>query len=237
MLGALLAPTRLRADMAQADENFDKRGNPANASLSLGLTKKFIAENPTTIEGYWKASRIAHWIADHETDRKKKLAQFEEGINFAKAGLAVSSDSVECHFWLAANYGSNGEVRGVLKSLFLVKPIRAELNEVVRLNPTYQGGGGYRVLGVVDYKVPGFAGGNRKRALEELNKAMAIDANNPFNQYYVAEYYSVTGNKAKALEHLDILAKLTPTRGNQDNDALYLEMMQKKGEALRATLK
>jgi len=40
--------------------------------------------------------------------------------------------------------------------------------EVNRINDRYDGGGGYRVLGVVDYQVPGFAGGLRDGEMAQM---------------------------------------------------------------------
>ncbi len=90
------------------------------------------------------------------------------------------------------------------------------------------------MLGIVDYKVPGFAGGNKKRSLEELNQALAIDPKNPFNQYYIAEYYATAvGEKPKAREHLSILSNLDVTT---DTDAPDLAMMKARGEELLAKI-
>jgi tetratricopeptide (TPR) repeat protein len=105
----------------------------------------------------------------------------------------------------------------VLKSLFLVKPIRREMVMVNQLNDKLDGGGAWRMLGIIDYKVPGFAGGNKKRALEELNKSLAIDSTNPYTYYYLADYYLTIGQKDKAKAALDTLANLK-TSPDQEPD-------------------
>ena len=64
------------------------------------------------------------------------------------------------------------------------------------------------MLGVVDYKVPGFIGGSKKRAKEELEKAVAMDPNNPFTHYYLAEFYKITGDAAKKKAEIDALRTL-----------------------------
>ena len=79
-----------------------------------------------------------------------------------------------------------------------------------------------------------FAGGNRKRALENLTKAMEIDPTNAFNHYYLAEFYETAGQDAEAAKKLDSLAALTPTA---DVDAPDLKFIQLKGEKLRKSLK
>lgn len=233
LLGALLVSplTAAPADtIQQADGIFAARTDFSGAEQALSLYKKVMEENPDNIEAQWKAARAIYWIADHSTSTKDKLRLFEEGIKMAEKTVQLDPKSVDAHFWLGGLYGSYGETKGVLKSLALVKPIRREMDAINRLDDTYQGGAGYRVMGIVDYKVPGFAGGSRKRAIENLNKALEIDPNNAFTRFYLAEYFQLTKNKAKALEHLDALEKIEPTK---DVDAPDLKMMKARGAELR----
>jgi tetratricopeptide (TPR) repeat protein len=230
-----VGPAEIAAiNTVEGDRAYLKRADLIQAKVALEMYEKSIEQYPNEVEPYWKASRAAWWIADHTTSSIEKIATFQKGIDLAKKALVLNPNSVEAHFWLGGNMGSFGEAKGVLKSLFLVKPIRKEMEDVIRLNPTFDGGAGYRVLGVVDYKVPGFAGGNKKRALENLNKALAIDSTSSFNHYYMAEYFFTVGNKAKASEHLAILQSLTPRSELDKPDVM---MMQKKGEALAAKIK
>jgi len=215
----------------KGDSLYKNRSGLKNASEALALYEKGIEVAPH-VEAYWKASRAAWWIGDHTATKKEKLKSFQKGIEYSKKGIALDPNSVESHFWLGANYGSYGESRGVLKSLFLVKPIRKEMEEVLRIDPPFEGGGGYRVLGVVDYKVPEFSGGNKKRALERLTKAYDIAPRNPFTNYYLAEYYVLTKKKDLARKHLGLLATLTEA----DADPADLDMMKKKGEKLAVSL-
>src|SRR5207247_1353398 len=116
--------------------------------------------------------------------------------------------------------------KGVMKSLSMVKPIRHEMAEVIRINDHYSGGGAYRVLGVVDYKVPGLVGGSKKRAKEELDKALAMGPNDPFTHYYLAEFYKITGDDAKKTAELEILHTLqVPVESIPE-----LKMLQQKAD-------
>lgn len=215
------------------DALYARRENPADAQAAFIEYEKALAADPSSSEAAWKAARACHWIGDHARQKREKLAWYERGIEIARAAVERHPDSAECRFWLAGLYGSYGEARGVLKSLSLLKPIRRELREVVRIDPTYQGGAGYRVLGIVDYKVPPIAGGNKKRALELLEKSLAIDPEDPFTTYYLAEYFSVVGEREAALEKLDSLRALAP---GAEYDAADLKFIQAKGETLRKKL-
>lgn len=219
--------------MEQGDEFYAGRTAASGAAEALGFYDKVLVEDPENAEAQWKAARSLYWMADHASLTREKLKLFQEGIARAEHTVETHPKSVEARFWLGGLYGSYGEAKGILKSLALVKPIRKEMEAINRLDDQFQGGAGYRVSGIVDYKVPGFAGGSKKRALENLNKALAIDPNNAFTRYYLAEYFQITGKQQEAMEHLNALEKLEPTR---DVDGPDLAMMKERGEKLRQKL-
>jgi tetratricopeptide (TPR) repeat protein len=221
------------AEIQAGDALFSQRTPSTGAAAALSQYEKAM-DGPDRPEALWKAARALHWIGDQSSNRKEKLAAFEKGLAYAKEAVARAPERPEPHFWLAALYGSYGEARGVLKSLALVGPLREQLEAINRIDEHFQGGAGWRVLGIVDYKVPGFAGGSKKRALERLQKAMAMDPTNAFNVYYMAEGSAECGRRDDAARYLDALARLTPTA---DVDAADLASMQRKGEAFRAKLK
>src|SRR5205807_2278562 len=113
-------------------------------------------------------------------------------------------------------------------SLSLVKPIRHEMQEVIRLDEHFSDGGAWRVLGVVDYKVPGLMGGSKSRAKEELEKALSYGPSNPFNHYFMAEYYKTIGDKSKKEVEIAALRALKET----SELGPELKMMQGRAEKL-----
>jgi len=183
--------------LAQADAAYAKREDVSQATIAMDFYEKLGAAGAdSATEAYWKAARAAWWVAEHTPGRTEKLEVFQRGIDDAKKGIALNSGMPAAHFWLGANMGSYGDNKGVMKSLSLVKPIRHEMQEVLHLDEKFAAGGAWRVLGVVDYKVPGLMGGSKKRAKEELDKALAIGPNDPFNHFYMAEYDKTIGDKA-----------------------------------------
>ena len=213
--------------LGQGDAAYEKREDVPQAKIAMITYERAAAADPKVeAESFWKASRSAWWLGEHTQERAEKLQYFSDGIHLAQKGVASNPNTVEAHFWLGANEGSYGDAKGVLKSLSMVKSIRHEMAEVIRLDDRYSGGGAYRVLGVVDYKVPGLMGGNKKRAREELEKAYAIGLNNPFNYYYLAEFYKITGDDAKMKVELDALRTLQPP----PELVPELKMLQEKAE-------
>jgi hypothetical protein len=195
--------------IAQADTAYSKREDVPQAKIAMLTYQRAAVMNSTrSVECYWKASRSAWWLGENSADREAKLHYFTTGMDFARQAVAISSDSIEGHFWLGANSGSYGKAKGVLKSLALVKPIRHEMEEVIRLDDHFLNGAAYRVLGVVDYKVPAIVGGSKARAKEELDKALSMGAQEPFIHYDLVDYYKTIGDDAEAKSELAVLHSL-----------------------------
>ncbi|HMX56770.1 MAG TPA: TRAP transporter TatT component family protein [Leptospiraceae bacterium] len=136
-----------------------------------------------------------------------KISIYEKGIEFGEAGVERDPGSVESHFWLAVNYGLLGETRGILESLFLVKPIEAHLHKAIELDESYFFGGPHRALGWVLHKLPPWplSHGSNQEALEHMERAIELGANFPINLLYAAHICVSLKDKKKAREYCDQL--------------------------------
>ena len=211
--------------IAQADAAYSQRDDVSQAKVAMLSYERAAAQDLSrTAECLWKASRTAWWLGEHGETRAERLSYYQKGIDLAKKVLALNPESVEGHFWLGGNLGSYGEVKGVLKSLSLVKPIRLEMGEVIRRNEHYLNGAAYHVLGAVDYKVPALMGGSKPRAKAELEKALSLGPSDPFNHYYMAEFAKTIGDKARLQSELAALRTLQVA----PEDAPELKMVLEK---------
>ena len=61
------------------------------------------------------------------------------------------------------------------------------MNKVLELNEAYEDGGAHRVLGRVFFKVPGIAGGSKKKSLVHLEKAKELGLDDMLTRVYLAE--------------------------------------------------
>lgn len=215
--------------IAQADAVYAKREDIPQAKIAMLTYERAAASGGAqAVEGYWKASRAAWWLGENEQDHPAQLEYFQTAMRLAQKAVDLDPRSVEAHFWLGATAGCYGKYKGVLTSLSLVKPIRHEMGEVIRLNDHFMDGAAYRILGVVDYKVPGLFGGSIARARQELEKAAALGPSDPFVLYDYVDFYKHIGDGAKskaALENLRAL-KVPPELIPE------LKLLQRKAQAL-----
>lgn len=169
---------------------------------------------------YGLLSEINYWFGEYADDGADKLAFFEEGVECGKTGTEIDADSVEANFWLAVNYGAFGQEKGIMQSLALINPIKELAEKTIELDETYFYGGAWRVLGRLYHKAPGFpfSIGSTKKAIECLEKAVAIGPKFYLNRLFLAEAYISNRDKSKAREHLEWICNAPLNKNHEFED-------------------
>ena len=165
------------------------------AALALAVAGAFAA-TPDHWELSWRQGRDLIRRGEGQAGKAERLVDFLEAESVLKRSVASSPASAEAHFWLDVAMGRRGETQGILKSIFLIAPIRREMQETLRLDPGH--GGAHRVLGEILWQVPGIAGGDKKKAIEEFEAAVRLSPNNRENYLPLARAYMYFGRKKEA---------------------------------------
>jgi tetratricopeptide (TPR) repeat protein len=194
----------------QGDDLYAQRGELAKAKEALAKYQGALAAAEDAYGASWRLARVKYWIGDHTADNTVKKQIFQQGIDYAKKAIELGPDKVEGHFWLGVCYGVYGEAKGVLKSLFLVKPIKEEMQRVLEIEPAYDKGGADRILGRVFHEVPGLFGGSEKKSLEHLLKAVEYGPRVGLNLLYLADTYISLDQIDKARQTLEYILTMEP---------------------------
>ena len=194
----------------QGDELYAQREDLSKAEEAIKKYQDAITKGENKYEAFWKIAKTLYYIGSHKTKKKEKQRIFSQGIYYAKKAVELEPEKPEGIFWLATLRGVWGETRGVLRSLFLVKPIMNGYRKVLKIAPELEGGGADRALGRVYYKLPGFAGGSKKKSLEHLLRSKKICPTNPLTRIYLAETYLALKEKDKAKKELEELIAMEP---------------------------
>lgn len=196
--------------LSQGDELLIDMKDMATAEEALALYRKASGALENKYGALWRISRIHYYIGIHTEKKKEKRRIFSQGVYYGKRAVDLESDKPDGHYWLAVNHGKYGEAKGVLKSLSLVKPIKRALNKVIELDRSYEEGGADKVLGRVFYKVPGIAGGSKKKSREHLEKSKEIGPEDPLTRLYLAETYLKLKETEKARAELEYIMNMEP---------------------------
>jgi tetratricopeptide (TPR) repeat protein len=175
--------------IAQADDLYNEMMDMETAEKVLELYRQALGVAEDKYEPYWKIARIYYYIGTHTAEKKEKKIIFSQGVYHAKKAVALQAEKPDGHYWLGVNNGKYGEVRGVMKSLSLVKPIKRSMFKIIEVDRGYEDGGADRVLGRVFFKVPGIAGGSKDKSLEHLEKSKELGPEDPVTRVYLAETY------------------------------------------------
>jgi len=208
-------------------------------SIKGALTdEEFVKCYTLLAKTYWKKGK------DYTTGKEAQMATFELGRAVLDAaqeklsGKKIERDSyaAECRvfqflYWMALLHGEYGSAKGIMESLSLVGPIKNLCNAVIKLNPNYEDGGAYLVLGRMYYKLPGLFGGSNDESIKDLLLCRAeMEKKSPEDRShtvykFLAETYMSDKEYAKAKEALEIGLKTPKNKDNpKEDDAGYKEM-------------
>jgi len=160
-------------------------------------------------EAAWKLARLDYFLGSHAKDDAEKDAAFRDGIDAGKSAVLLEDNKADGHFWLGANYGGSAEM-SILAGLSSVQDIRTEMEKVVQLDESYNGGSAYLGLGQLYLKAPKMFGGDSKKAVEYLEKGLRFGSNNALLRLRLAEGYHALGRDQDAQKQIDYILKMTP---------------------------
>lgn len=174
--------------VSEGDSWYMGRSDLAKAKMAVEIYRKAIALDPDREDALCRLARALYWIGQHAPE-EYQVGIYEEAVKTAEKAVKLNPDSVAAHYWLGVNYGFYGQAKGVLKSLSLIKPIKAEAAKVIELDPAYESGGAYLLLGRMYYVVPGLFGGDDEKAEKNLKIALKYGPHHYLTHVYLAEFY------------------------------------------------
>lgn len=104
---------------------------------------------------------------------EEKLAAYDKGREIGKRAVELAPRNPEAHVWYGINTGRWGQVKGIMRSLFLLPTVREEVDTTLALDPK-----NLRALalqGNVFFELPRVAGGDKDKAEATFRKAIEIN--------------------------------------------------------------
>lgn len=150
----------------------------------------------------WRFGRASYFVGARTDDAKTQEGIFSKGYKALEPYFNKGTKDVNTNYWFALNAGKYGKIKGVLKSLFLVKPMKTACNNVVAKDPGYEEGGGYTILGALEYEVPG---GDLKKGIDYFNKGLKYNPDGIAVNLYLGKSYYKQKEYAKAKERLEFI--------------------------------
>ena len=150
-------------------------------------------------------------------DKEKQKYDFSKGKELGEKYVKKYPDSAPFQFWYLVNLGSWSEVYGIITAAREgVAEIMKEHSEIIiSLDPEYENGGGYFMLGAVHFKSPYIpfllSWPDNDDAIKYLTKALNIGEATPNQKIYLAQAMYKDGQKSQAIEMLKEVANMEPS--------------------------
>jgi len=186
----------VRAAYAEADDLYLHRNRGRDLELSVSVLEGRLAQDPADAQALWRLGRSLLRLGEEARGTEERLALFERAEGSIERSLRIDERSAEAHYWCGLAMGRAGQERGMLRSLFLVGPIRRHMRRALELDPRM--GRAHQVLGEMAKEIPGFAGGSKRRAVAELEEAVRLSPGYSAAYISLAKACVEVGEKEKA---------------------------------------
>ena len=196
------------------------RKSIATLVLFASLNAASFAIQPTLDDAIADIGHRWAKVSYHTADADKEAAY---GPLIAHAQQVAQSfpGRAEPLIWQAIVLASAAKAEGGLGALSKAKQARDLLQAAEKINPAALNGSVYNSLGSLYAKVPGWpiGFGDKKKAKEYFEKALAINPNGIDPNYFYADMLAEQGEYAQAADHLKRALAAPARPGREDADA------------------
>ena len=165
-------------------------------------------------------------------DKEKQKFDFSKGKELGEKYVKKYPDSAPFQFWYLVNLGSWSEVYGIITAAREgVADLMKEHSEIIiSLDPEYENGGGYFMLGAVHFKSPYIpfllSWPDNDDAIKYLTKAINIGEATPNQKIYLAQAMYKDGQKSYAINMLKEVANMKPSVEETVRDWEQIELAE-----------
>jgi tetratricopeptide (TPR) repeat protein len=196
--------------LRRADESYAARESLDAVREGLKTLRRISALDHDDYEAAWRTARLDYTLGDKSADDAERERAFLDGIEAGETATKAQAGRPEGHFWLGANLGGYAQLKGVLYGITSAEKMRKEMETVIRLDESFQGGSAYLALGQLDTELPPMLGGDPVRAVATLEKGLRYGANNSLMHLRLAEAYLAARRKDDARREVNYILKAKP---------------------------
>jgi hypothetical protein len=219
--------------LRRADEAYAARENPDAVREGLKTLRRISAIDHEDYEAAWRTSRLNYTLGDKLTDAAEREQAFLDGIAAGETATKAQARRPEGHFWLGANLGGYAKLKGVLYGITSAEKMRKEMETVLQLDESFEGGSAFLALGQLDTELPQMLGGDPARAVATLEKGMRYGSNNALMHLRLAEAYLALRRKDDARREVNYILNAKP---NPEYLPEHKEAVERARELLRKFL-
>lgn len=199
--------------------------NPTNINKAIEVFRQSLDQNIKAEQSAAYLLRSYYFKGMYtglSEDQQQKI--HDKGRSLGEEMMERFPNSVPVKFWYSANLGRWADVHGFVKAATsgVAKKLRRVCEDIIELDPKYQGGGGYRILAQVHFHAPSIplvmGWPSNDKALEFAEKTMDIAPEHPANRLLYAQILLEFDRLDEARNQLNYLLDmdLRPTHPVED---------------------
>lgn len=187
--------------------------------------------NPETrnYEVEWKFAKYNYFLGKQTENDGESQKFLEAGEEAGKIASKVAPDKPEGYFWYGANLGEQAKRAPLTKGLTSIDDIRTAMNKVIEIEPDYQDASAYDALAQIELST-GLVGGKPEKAVEYLEKAIALESDNSYLRLHLGQAYLAVNRKDDAKKQLEYVLNMKP---NPDFLPEYNESVEEAKKLLK----
>ncbi len=184
------------------------------ALWSIGVPAAPVDDAVAELQHDWEVIRYQ----TPPTEREKRFEALSGKAHKVSETYAGRSEPL---IWEGIILSSWADEKGGIGALGLVKQAKADYEQAIQIDGKALDGSAYNSLGVLYYKVPGWplGFGDKAKAKEMLQKALALNPNGIDPNFFYAEYLVETKQADEAMPYLEKALNAPPRPGRQIADA------------------
>jgi tetratricopeptide (TPR) repeat protein len=208
----------LEERITAADLHWSRRSQAGVTELLLQNLEDADRDYPNQGEVLWRLARAYWWKSTRipKDDKKTRL----EWLDMAKATGERASKAApanpDAHYWYAAAMAETGSARGILQSLFMVKPTREALERGLAADPNH--GSCHYLMAELYLQLPGppLSIGNKQKAVEEARLSVKYGPDSSSHWLVLGRALIATRQYSEARQALNTLLAMAPDLGDPD---------------------
>ena len=194
-----------RAPYAEIDSLYLHRNIPGHLDSDLRLIARALRHSQDNPALLWREGRALVRQGEERPSTKERRADFSRARDILTASVRGAHQCPQAHYWLGLSLGLLGREDGLIKSAFLVAPLKRQMEEAIRLDPL--DGRPHRVLGELYESLPQMLGGGHGKALSEFQTAARLSPRDSSARLALAQAYRRRGMRSQARAELESIVQ------------------------------
>lgn len=174
------------AQVSEVDKLTGDLTNIQKLSRALDICRRILKKSPDQIDVQAKACRLCWQIGVQLEDEDKAKDTFTIGFKLAEKMKQRHPDKPDGWYWYAVNYGAFIERSSIFAKITGAGEIMDHAKKTLELDPRYDSGGAYLMVGRINQKIPG---GSDTIAEEYFLKAIKVNPRRTTGHLYLGELY------------------------------------------------